>query len=117
AGRIDVACFARPYRKNRKGQINAAHCVLIVECKDFKSGLDYAHSQGKEYARIFPSARAVVATNGYCYKVYPRVENDFTDHPAAYLNLLWPQDRYPRDPERVAGALEAVKLLLPQSWR
>jgi len=117
AGRIDVACFGRPYRRDEGGHINTEDCVLIVECKDFRSGLDYAHGQGKGYAREFPAARAVVATNGWCYKVYPREENDFSDRPAAYLNLLWPQDRYPRDPDKVAGALEVVKLLLPHAWR
>jgi hypothetical protein len=58
AGRIDVAWFARPYRRDQTTRTNAADCVLIVECKDFKSGLDYAHSQGKIYAKEFPSAKA-----------------------------------------------------------
>ena len=116
-GRVDLACFKRPYRRGENRAFNADDCVLLVECKGFGTGLDYAHVQGKQYARAYPTAKAVVATNGYCYKVYPRRGEDFDEYPAAYLNLTWPQHRYPRDPERVAGAVDVLKLLLPGSWR
>ncbi len=115
-GRIDMACFARPYRVV-KGQPNNGDCLLILESKGFSQGLDYAHGQGKEYAATFPSCRVVVATNGYCYKAYRRKPDstDFEDAPAAYLNLLRPRNRYPLDPVRVAGGLELLSYLLPHA--
>lgn len=70
-GRIDLACFSRPYRVVKR-QPNNDDCVLILESKGFSKGLDYAHGQGKEYAALFKKCGVVVATNGYCYKAYSR---------------------------------------------
>ncbi|MCZ2340800.1 MAG: hypothetical protein LC104_03270 [Bacteroidales bacterium] len=50
-GRIDMACFRRPFRVEG-GQPNNGDCVLILESKGFSQGLDYAHGQGKEYAAV-----------------------------------------------------------------
>ena len=115
-GRIDIACFRRPYRVEKR-QPNNGDCVLILESKGFSQGLDYAHGQGKEYAAMFPSCRVVVASNGYCYKAYRRKPDstDFEDLPAAYLNLLRPTKRYSLAPDRVAGGLELLSFLLPQA--
>ncbi len=116
-GKIDVACFAKPYRRDANGQPNNKDCVLILESKGFRSGLNYAPDQAVRYARSFESCRVIVATNGYCYKAYSRNSADgFDAAPSAYLNLLNPQDRYPLDPDNVAGALEMLKLLLPRTW-
>jgi hypothetical protein len=107
-GRIDLACFSRAY--NRDG----AECVLILESKDFASGLDYAPDQVQRYAKAFPSCRVLVVSNGYCYKTYVRdPKTGFSQRPSAYLNLLKPRDRYPQDPKNVAGALEVLRWLLP----
>lgn len=116
--RIDVACFNRPYRRDHKGSPNNEDCILILESKDFQSGLDYAPDQAKQYAEEFPNCRIVAVSNGYCYKTYVRQEDGkFQTTPSAYLNLLDPRDRYPLRPDKVAGALEVLRLLMPHSWR
>lgn len=63
---LDIACFSRTYQRNNN------ECVLILETKDFSSGLDYAPEQAHRYAEAFPSCQVVVVTNGYCYKTYIR---------------------------------------------
>lgn len=117
-GTLDVACFGRPFSRDSKGTPNKQDCVLILESKAFSKGLDYAPNQVKKYAKSFPSCRVVVVTNGYCYKAYVRDgTGGFSTEPSAYLDVLDPRDRYPLDPAGVAGALELLKYLLPQSWR
>lgn len=109
-GKIDIACF----RKNYEGEKN--ECVAIVETKGFASGLDYAQKQAKTYSEDFPNCKAVIITNGYCYKAHLRDEaKHFQIVPSAYINLLKPKDRYPIDPTNVGGALEAIKWLLPNN--
>lgn len=115
-GRVDVACFTRPYRRDERRRANDEDCVLLLESKDFSSGLNYAPDQAKGYAAHFPSCQVVVVSNGYCYKTYLRTEGGFSLSPAAYLNVLKPQDRYPLDPENVDGCLSVLKCLLPRSW-
>ena len=39
-GRIDIACFRRAYRRDSTGEPNNGDCALIIESKDFSSGLD-----------------------------------------------------------------------------
>ncbi len=115
--RIDVACFSRPYRRDREDRPNNEDCVLILESKGFQSGLDYASNQAKQYAEEFPNCRAVALSNGYCYKTYVRQDDgQFRTDPSAYINLLNPQDFYPLRPDTVVGALEALRLLMPHSW-
>jgi len=110
-GRVDIACFSRAYRKQND------ECVLIIEAKDFASGLDYAPAQALRYAKDFSSCRVVVVSNGYCYKTYVRSGGAFDLTPSAYLNLLKekPRDRYPLDPKNVDGALGVLKWLLPMT--
>ena len=112
-GRIDVACFQRPYqRKNEE-------CVVLIETKDFGSGLDYAPEQARRYAADFPSCQVLVVSNGWCYKTFLRVHESglFDEKPSAYVNLLHPRDRYPLDPQHTDGALGVMKWLLPSSLR
>ncbi len=117
-GRIDVACFSKSYARDSSGEPNNKDCVLIIETKGFSSGLTFTHAQAKKYATKFPSCKAVVVSNGYCYKTYRKdTKNTFSEYPSAYLNLLSPKKRYPLDPEKVAGGLEVLQLLLTQSWR
>jgi hypothetical protein len=117
-GRIDIACFSRSYVRDGKGEPNNKDCVLIIETKGFSSGLTFTHAQAKQYAAKFPSCKAVIVSNGYCYKTYPKdSKNAFSDCPSAYLNLLSPKKRYPIDPKNVDGGLKVLKLLLTQSWR
>lgn len=108
-GRVDVACFPKPYSKGD------TECVLILETKRFSQGLDYAPEQAKRYAESLPKCKAVVVTNGYCYKAYCSKNGSFSEAPSAYLNLLRPRDRYPLDPENVDGCLKTLSLLLPSS--
>jgi len=109
-GRIDIACFRRSYKRNND------ECVAIIETKDFSSGLDYAPKQAKTYSKDFLYCKAVIVSNGYCYKTYLRNEkNEFQTTPSAYINLLKPRDKYPLDPNNVGGALDAIKWLLPNN--
>lgn len=111
-GKVDVACFSRAY----KGK--AEDCVLVIETKDFSSGLDYAPEQALSYAKEFAACRIAVVTNGYCYKAYvPGPDGSFSTSPSAYLNLLRPRDRYPLNPTNVDGALGVLGWLLPGTLR
>lgn len=111
-GRIDIACFSKAY------QTNSEDCILLIETKDFCSGLDYAPEQAHGYAQAFPSCQVVAVTNGYCYKTYIRSgSGDFKLTPSAYLNLLNPQDKYPLDPNNVSGALDVLKWFLPMTFK
>ena len=110
--RADLACFSSRYTGENED------CALILESKGFSQGLEYAPDQAKTYAKHFPSCRTVVVSNGYCYKTYRRAgSQEFAEKPSAYLNLLSPRDRYPRDPGNVDGALEALRSLLPVCCR
>ena len=118
-GRIDVACFSKPFQrskdeKRKMGKANLDDCMLIIESKGFPKGLDLAHNQAKNYAKNFKNCNVVVASNGYCYRAFKREKTgEFSQQPHSYLNILCLRDRYPRDPENVAGALGLLKLLLP----
>ena len=108
-GRVDVACFVGPYSGN------ADDVIALLETKGFAQGLLYAADQAKGYAAHFPRCKAVIVTNGYCYKTFLRQDDGAfqTSLPSAYLNLLRPRNRYPLDPERVGGALDVLDCLLP----
>jgi hypothetical protein len=113
--KIDIACFKRPYASGATDSAEDQACVLILESKGLAFGLDYAHKQGKRYAKHFPECNVVVTSNGYCYKAYKRRDDGegFDEEPTAYLNLLRPRDRYPLDPQNVDGGLALLKYLLP----
>jgi hypothetical protein len=107
-GKVDIACFSGVFKGNHK------ECILLVETKDFSSGLDYAPSQARSYSEVFPSCKALLVTNGYCYKLFLRSNEGLFDiKPSAYLNLLQPRDRYPLDPDNVDGALGVLSSLMP----
>ncbi len=111
-GKIDIACFSGDYRN---GQIN--ECVAIIETKGFYIGLDFAPDQAKSYAKGFPNCKAVIVTNGHCYKIYLKDnKGDFQITASSFLNIVKPRDRYPLDPENVKGALDAIKWLSPKSY-
>lgn len=115
---IDVACFCADYQPGCEGE-NKENCKLIIESKRFSSGIaEDAPGQAKEYAQNLPDCELVLASNGYCYKAFRRKENGevFSDEPCAYLNLRRPTEKYPLYPDKVDGALEVLRLLLPQTW-
>lgn len=114
--RIDIACFSQPYKRCEEPRGN---CVAIIETKGFASGLDYAQKQANLYSVDFPNCKALITTNGYCYKIYLKDEKgsfhiDSYD-PSAYINLLNLRDKYPLNPKEGNGALDAIKWLLPNS--
>ena len=114
--RVDIACFSKPYKNWKESRGN---CVAIIETKGFASGLDYAQNQIKSYSKNFPNCKALITTNGYCYKIYLRNEvGSFPEDPydpSAYINLLKPRDQYPLNPQEGNGALDAIKWLLPNN--
>ena len=109
-GRADIACFRQPVRGGKDDS-----CVLLIETKGLEQGLDYAPEQAHRYAQEFPTCNVVLVTNGYCYKAFCREQHDgsFSMQPTAYLNIMNPRDRYPLDPDRVGGAIQALSLLIP----
>lgn len=116
-GRIDVACFNRPYRRLAEtDEPNNSDCVLLLESKGFSQGLKYAEGQVKDYARAFPRCATLVVSNGYCYTVYVRPhDGSETYNLAAYLNLRRPTETHPMY-ANVSGAREAIRYLLPQTY-
>ncbi len=112
--KIDIACFRTPCKSKNMNEWKK-ECVAIIETKSFRTGLDCAYQQAKTYSENFPSCQALITTNGYCYKVYLRKDNQFQGTPSAYINLLRQRNKYPLDPENVGGALEAIKWLLPNN--
>lgn len=116
AGKIDLAMFGLPFKKI---DINSPcspstsddECILIIEVKKFDQGLNYASDAGKAYADTFKNCNVVIATNGWCYKLYSRKGSGFSKDPSAYLNLLNPTAKYPLD-HTVAGAKEVLAHLL-----
>ena len=112
--RVDIAYFRKPCKSKNREEWKK-ECVAIIETKSFGSGLDYAHKQVKTYSKVFPRCQAVITTNGYCYRVYLRKNNQFQETPSAYINLLQPRDKYLLVTENVGGALEAIKWLLPNN--
>ena len=113
---VDIAYFSRPYKNWKESREN---CVALIETKGFASGLDYAQYQADSYSKNFPNCKALITTNGYCYKIYLKDEKgsfpkDPYD-PSAYINLLNPRDKYPLNPKEGNGALDAIKCLLPNN--
>ena len=112
--RLDLACFAAHYRLDGKCASGSQGCIPVIETKAFDKGLNAAPAQARAYAVDVPSCRCFVVSNGYCYKMFGRnADGELSATPSAYVNLLQPQDRYPLDPINVAGALEAMRCLLP----
>lgn len=116
-GRIDVALFNVPYHKtSNQAHVSLTandHCSVIIEVKKFDQGLDYASTSAMTVASTFPNCQAVIASNGWCYKLYLRneVKVGFPSEPSAYLNILCPTEEYPLD-HTVAGAKEVFRHLL-----
>ncbi len=106
---VDIACFSEPFSGS------ATEPSIIIETKSFGTGLVNASKQARGYAKNFEKCKAFIATNGTCYKLFPRVNREsFADRPSAYLDLLRPRSRYPLDPEGCGGALDVLNALLPQ---
>jgi hypothetical protein len=105
-GKIDIACFPRPYRKD-----GDKDCILIIESKHFGSGLNYANNQAERYAVNFPKCKEIVVSNGLWYKIYPSKVG--TSEPSASLNLYNLRDPDPVYPQEIGGCYAALRSLLP----
>lgn len=113
-GRMDIAIFNKPYRKE-EGKEGELTLKLIIETKKLNEGLTYVNKQAASYAVNYPDCRMIVVTNGYAYRLFerdPELTNKFPEEPTAYLNLLRPRKQYPINPD-IPGALEVFSRLLP----
>lgn len=107
-GKIDIAGFSEDYNPKTGNET----CDTIIETKSFQSGLNSASKQAEWYAKNFPNCKKIVATNGFCYKIYS-LEKNGKPVPKAYLDLIKPTVKYPLDPN-VGGMFDAIKLLMPK---
>jgi hypothetical protein len=108
-GSVDIACFRDPFISTA-----ASGCIMLIETKGLSRGLNLARDQAERYARDFPACNLLLVTNGVHYEAYARIDKErFTAAPVAHLNLRKPTLRYPLNPSAIAGALEAIELLLP----
>ena len=115
AGKIDLALFDEPFKMQGNPLKNAPstgdeHCVLIIETKRLNQGLDFAHVAAKAYAKEFRECKAVVASNGWSYRLYLR-EGQTSFKEEAYLSILNPTEKFPLDPTK-GGAKEVFRYLL-----
>jgi hypothetical protein len=119
--RVDLALFSRGFEDENN------RCLVILESKDFKRGLDSAAEQVLRYANSNElPCNVVIASNGYCYKTFERIEGKFPDsvspEASGYMNLLDPRDMFPLDPQKEEGdhlgngALKVLKSLLPVTY-
>jgi hypothetical protein len=109
--RADIACFLKPYRTGSED------CQIIIETKGFRHGLDVASDQARQYTARFPSCKTLIATNGYCYKMFQKEGGEFQlKEPVAYLNLRNPLKSYPRLPRDNNGGLRALQLMMPSAY-
>jgi len=69
---IAIAFFEKPYNWRNK---DPKDCIMILESKRFWGGLTYAERQAKRYAKDFPKCRHLIVSDGCCYKLFKR-END-----------------------------------------
>lgn len=108
-GKVDIACFSTPVgAKSRK-------CVLAIETKGFNHGLRWARDQIAGYAEseLLSSCSTLMTSNGYCYRVYEKDQNEQVWTQTAYMNLLKPRVRkswnWSTDP---ADAVDSLRVIL-----
>ena len=105
-GTVDIACFNAAYH------VENSECVLLVETKAPKIGLDFAPKQALDYTLGFPECRIAVVTNGFCYKAFRLTTGStFSTQPCACVDLRDLRDKYPRDP--AVDGFELLRYLLP----
>lgn len=101
---LDVAFFDGVYGKAD------THCIMILESKRMWEGLSYAEWQIKRYSEKFPLCSRLVISDGVCYRLY-RKENDDWKW-VAYMNLLKLKDSHPYYTD-IKGAGEIFVKLMP----
>lgn len=102
----DIAFFEKPYNRQNK---DAKNCIMILESKRFWGGLTYAEGQAKKYAKDFPNCRHLIVSDGCCYKLFKRENDEWIYN--AYLNILKPRSRHPYE-EKKGGAQEVFLSLM-----
>ena len=104
----DIAFFEKPYNRQNK---DAKNCTMILESKRFWGGLTYAERQVKKYAKDFPNCRRLIVSDGCCYKLFKRQDDEWIYN--AYLNILEPRSRHPYEVEK-GGAQDVFLSLMPK---
>ncbi|MEQ8200556.1 MAG: hypothetical protein ABRQ24_03920 [Syntrophomonadaceae bacterium] len=99
--RIDIALFDRPYTKN----IQPKEPYMIIETKCFDDGLYQAREQAHKYAAGYKSCDRLLLTNGYIYKLYEKVNDEFEER--GYLNLLDMREHHYLD-SNIEGAIHVL---------
>ena len=100
---IDIAFFKEPYNGDSKD------CVMILESKRLWGGLEPGERQAKTYSRRFPKCDRLIVSDGVCYKLFKRQEEDWKY--SAYLNVLKPTLKHPYE-SNVGGAPDVFLSLL-----
>lgn len=100
---IDVALFDEMPRED-------SNLAKIMEVKKLKRSVQRPFGQARKYAEQEgrDSCRSVITTNGIRYAVFNREDGNFSDTPAAYLNLLQMRDSYPVLGTECGGAVEGM---------
>ena len=106
---VDIAFFERPYT-NEDNEKEDNECVTILESKKLRAGLSPAESQVKGYADKHPKCEKLIVSDGCCYKLFERNEENGWDY-SAYLNILKPKRTHPYKPN-VGGAPYVFKNLM-----
>ncbi|GAI08560.1 unnamed protein product, partial [marine sediment metagenome] len=104
----DIAFFEKPYNRQNRDPKN---CIMILESKRFWGGLTYAESQVKRYAKNFPNCRHLIVSDGCCYKLFKRQDDEWLYD--AYLNILKPRSCHPYE-ENKGGAQDVFLSLMPK---
>jgi len=103
---IDIAFFNKPYSEKNE---DCNQCAIILESKKLREGLTYGTSQAKTYASKYKKCNRLIVSDGCCYKLYKRKENQWKY--SAYLNILKPKRNHPYEPN-VKGAPDVFMSLM-----
>lgn len=106
---VDLALFRQLPRQND-------NLCAVVEAKVKDSACLSAKSQAQYYAEQpgRENCKRLIVTDGIRYGVYLREESGFSEHPAAYLNLLSLKTEYPI--LKCKGAADAL-LMMSADWQ
>lgn len=78
---IDVALFHLPFKGNYKTSPE-----IIIEAKTFGNGLAFTGEQIKTYAEKYPECKKFIATNGFRYKYFEKLNGKMEF--IGYFNLI-----------------------------
>lgn len=104
--KLDIAFFPDVYSRKTNPP-----CIMILESKRMWEGLSYAERQVKRYQKEFPECSRLIVSDGVCYRLYEKRDNDWPW--VAYLNLLKLRESHPYDRE-IKGASNVFVTLMPK---